>query len=261
MIYIFAVGNSTIEVVGRLTVVRMCDTLLSPTAIVTALQTPCQRLDYPLDHVAGRRSLENAMAYIRLPGGIKVAMEFEAHGKIIVNVYHVTTTDPIVTIKLTDIADVFINWWAVDMSANLSDEIALVNVTALNLDEENGEKVEVAVSPPDPGQQASTSVPNQVCNVMTLLTSQTGRSFRGRAYIAGLTSGDVDGNEVAIATVAAMVLDYADLQADLTTENAELVIASFISGGVPRATAVGTPVESVSANSRVDTQRRRLPTA
>lgn len=199
------------------------------------------------------------MAYIRLPAGIKVALEYEAHGKVVVNVYHVTTSDPIVTIKLLDIAEIFEAWWDADMSGNMSDEIELFQITALNLDVENGEKLTLAVSPPVTGQIVGTSVPNNVAQVVSMHTALTGRSFRGRAYHAGLTSGDVDGNDVDAAIVTAMLLDYAALESDLDVIDTQLVVASFQSAGVPRAVGVATPISSFSATSRVDTQRRRLP--
>lgn len=199
------------------------------------------------------------MAYIRLPLGIKVALEYEAHGKIVVNIYHVTTSDPIVTIKLLDIAQVFETWWDANMSDNMSNEIALVQVTCLNLNEANGEKLTLVVLPPIPGTIVGTSVPNNVAQVISMHTPLTGRSFRGRAYHAGITSGDVDGNELDPLVVAAMVLDYGLLEGSLDFIDTQLVVASFVTAGAPRAEGVATPVTSFSATSRVDTQRRRLP--
>lgn len=199
------------------------------------------------------------MAYIRLPLGIKVAVEYEAFGKIVVNIYHVTTSDPIVTVKLLSILDVFERWWEFDMSANMSNEIALVQLVALNLDVPNGEKVTLAVLPPIAGDKVSTAVPNNVAQVVSMHTALTGRSFRGRAYMAGLASADVDGNETDSVTLAAMVADYVLLEVDLDAIDVQLVVASFQSLGVPRAEGVATPVVSFSATQRVDTQRRRLP--
>lgn len=199
------------------------------------------------------------MAFIRLPDGVRVALEYEAFGKIVVNVYHVTTTDPIITVKLVDIAEIFETWWAVDMASNFSDEIELTNITALNLDEANGEKIILPITPAVPGGMASTAVPNNVALVVSMNTAQTGRSFRGRAYSAGLSSADVDGNDITSVKAAAIITDYEQLDTDLTAENVQLVVASFVSNKAPRAEAIGTNVVSFSANTRVDTQRRRLP--
>lgn len=203
--------------------------------------------------------MENVMAYIRLPLGIRVAMEYEVFGKVVVNVYHVTTPDPIITIKLLDIAQIFETWWDGDMSANFGADIELTGVTVTNLNEANGEQVVLAVIPPVPGGVLGEIVPNNVALVTTLNTAKTGRSFRGRSYAAGLPRGQIVGNTVNAGTVAAILLDYALLDAALGADDNTLVIASFISGGAPRAEGVATPVDSFSADSRVDTQRRRLP--
>lgn len=199
------------------------------------------------------------MAFIRLPSGIRVAVEYEAFGKVVVNVYHVTTTDPIVTIKLFDIADVFEDWWANTIKTNFSDEIALTSITAHNLDVANGEKITQPVTPVIPGGSANAAVPNNVAIVLTMNTALTGRSFRGRAYHAGLTRAAVTGNNIDTTLAASILTDYIQLTANLAVANAVLVVASFQTGGAPRAEGVATPVQSFAVNTRIDTQRRRLP--
>ncbi len=201
------------------------------------------------------------MAYIRLPLGVRVAMEYEVFGKIVVNVYHVTCTDPIITAKLFDITDIFIDWWDSYTSIGLSPDIALVNVTALNLNVENGEKIENVVSPPLPGTAVGGANPNNVALVATLNTSQTGRSFRGRSYQAGLREADVTGNNTTTTITAWVVANYVALRTALVADNCLLTVASFVSGGLPRSEGIATTVDSVSCNTRIDTQRRRLPVA
>lgn len=199
------------------------------------------------------------MAFIRLPLGIKVAVEYEVFGKIVVNVYHVTTTDPIITIKLLDIAEIFEAWWDNALKDNFSADIALTQITATSLDEANGPQSVLAVTPPIAGGSVGDAVSNNVALVITLNTAKTGRSFRGRTYHAGLLRGQLTGNAVADATVAAIILDYIELDALLFAAASELVVASFQAGGVAREEGVATIVESFSGDTRVDTQRRRLP--
>lgn len=205
------------------------------------------------------RSKENVMAFIRLPLGIRVAVEYEVFGKIVVNVYHVTTTDPIVTLKLFDIAEIFEAWWLTDMSPGFSNEIALTTVTALNLNEANGEKITLVVAPPIPGGAVELAVSNNVAIVASFATPKTGRSFRGRAYQAGLPRDAITENKITTVKAAAIVTDYLALQALLAFANTDFVVASFQSGGVPRSEGIATEIESISVNTRVDTQRRRLP--
>lgn len=199
------------------------------------------------------------MAYIRLPAGVKVALEYEVFGKIVVNVYHVTTTDPILTLKLFDIAEIFADWWETSLAAQMSNDIALTAVTAHNLDVVNGEKVTFPVSPPVPGGTVQDATTNNVALVASFRTDLTGRSFRGRAYHAGLPAAVIDENEVTVVKAANILASYVVLDTALVSDNCTQVVASFQSGGVPRSVGVATPVSSVIVNTRVDTQRRRLP--
>lgn len=199
------------------------------------------------------------MPYIELPLGVKVAMEYEQFGKVVVNVYHITTTDPIITVKLFDIADVFRDWWINTGSVGLSESIALHAVTAHDLSVPNGEKVTRVVSPAVPGGAAGEAASNNVALVVSFATAQTGRSFRGRAYLAGIRDADIAGNNVTEPLAAGIVSYFVELLIDLITKDCRLVVASFANGGVPREVGVATAVESIAVNTRVDTQRRRLP--
>lgn len=207
------------------------------------------------------RSEENIMAYIRLPAGIRVALEYEVFGKVVVNVYHVTTTDPIVTVKLLDIAELFADWWTATLSDDFSTDIGLTQVTALNLDEENGEKQTFVVSPPTVGGLAEAATSNNVAIVASFATAKTGRSFRGRSYQAGLPEIQITENLITTVRAASIVSSYGALALLLAVENALFVVASFVTAGAPRAEGVATEIESIAVNTRVDTQRRRMPTA
>ena len=199
------------------------------------------------------------MPFIELPLGIRVALEYEVFGKVVVNVYHVTTTEPIITIKLLDIAEVFEAWWLDSMSDLFSEDIALTTVTALDLSQVNGEKQTLVVSPPLPGLLLNEAVTNNVAVVASLATAKTGRSFRGRSYHAGMNTLQLEENHIPSARAASMVLGYGELITALGLEASVLVVASFQSENEPRVVGVATPVDSVSVNTRVDTQRRRLP--
>lgn len=199
------------------------------------------------------------MAYIRLPLGIRIALEYEIFGKVIVNVYHVTSSEPIVSIKLLELAVVFREWWFVSLSTEFASDIALTTVTALNLDVPNGEKQTLVVAPPMPGTLPPPAASNNVAIVASFATAKTGRSFRGRTYLAGLRDVGIAENHIGVLVAADIITHYVALIVALNIENSDLVVASFQAGGIPRVEGVATVIESVSVNTRVDTQRRRLP--
>lgn len=199
------------------------------------------------------------MAYIRLPLGIKIAVEYDWNGKVVVNIYHVTTTDPITTVKLTDIAQAFKTTIIATLLGYLNQDISLTGITALNLNIPNGSRVQLAVSPPSPGQYTGYSVSNNVASVLSLKTALTGRSFQGRSYIPGIPEAEVIQNQLGTTIAVGIVTWLTSLEVALGVENADLVVASFQTLGVPRGEGIATPVENVYVNLRVDTQRRRLP--
>ena len=199
------------------------------------------------------------MAFIRLPLGIRVAMEFDLDGEPVFNIYHITTSDPITTVKLTSIAQLFIDWWSSDLKARISDEMSLISVTAHNYNEANGEKIYLPVSPAVPGGSASPSLPNNCALVVSHKTALTGRSYQGRTYLAGISESQVTRSYIDSAAAGLMVGVFLALDTDLTTANSALVVASFVSNQAPRAVGVATPVDSFGVSLRMDSQRRRLP--
>jgi hypothetical protein len=186
-------------------------------------------------------------------------MEYDIQDKTVANIFHVTTTDPIDAAKLNDFALIFRDWWIVDQAQAHSHDIGLHTVVALDVSVPNGAKVELPVSPPELGLVTSPAPSNNVAFVVSLKTDKTGRSFQGRTYLAGLPLDAITDNEISIAKTANIVTSFNALITQLQLNASELVIASYINGGVPRVTAVGTVVTSIAMDRRVDTQRRRLP--
>lgn len=199
------------------------------------------------------------MPFIRLPGGIRVAVEFSSHGKVVVNIYHVVSPNPITTLVLEEIAQIFIDWWIATQKSAISQDISLLGVSAQDIDVENGEKIYTGVTPPHAGVLTGQAVSNNVAMCVSLKTAKTGRSFQGRSYIAGLQESDVNGNEFSSTRTTQVAASFVTLYGTIIAAGYEPVIASFQNGGVPRVEAVGTPWQSIVVNGRVDTQRRRLP--
>lgn len=201
------------------------------------------------------------MAYIRLPLGIRVSVEFTWNGEEVVNIHHVVMDTTPTLLDLTAIGTVIRDWARDNLMPNLSDQCELTGVTALDLNVPNGDKVYVPMAPPEPGNVAGESMPNNVALVCSFYTEKTGRSFRGRAYVPGMAELYVTDNYVNSAVAAEVALTYSELQTLLFVESGTLVVASFFAAGIPRAEGIGTRVRSFATNLRVDTQRRRLPKA
>jgi hypothetical protein len=186
-------------------------------------------------------------------------MEFIKDGSLVVNVYHVTTSQPITTVNLTALADVFRTWWTTAGKLNSVTALALSRVVVTDISVPNGLQVVSAPALPEAGTVAGTDTPSNVALAISWRTGFSGRSYRGRTYFAGLLAADVQSNFVTATRQSALLTTFGVLRTNLISAGYPLVVASFYANGAPRAAGVATPINSIIVNNRVDTQRRRLP--
>jgi hypothetical protein len=93
---------------------------------------------------------------------------------------------------------------------------------------------------------------------LSLRSNVSGRSNRGRFYTIGMTESNQSGGVVTSAYRDAWITALEDIIADTLAVDWQLVVASFISGGVPRLTGATTVVTAIVAvDDFVDSQRRR----
>lgn len=200
------------------------------------------------------------MAFVPVPNGIRVVLEYTKNSQLVVNVYYVTVGEPITTVNLTAVANAFLGWWGNEARLSASSALRLLNVQATDASVEDGVQVNVPVGTTiQQGARAGLTTPNNVAIVVSLRSQFTGRSRRGRNYLAWLTADDVDADNIPTTLAAQLVTRYVELQTRLSAVPAELVVASFVNNGVPRTSALTTQITGYSVNFRVDTQRRRLP--
>jgi hypothetical protein len=174
-------------------------------------------------------------------------------------VFHIDANAAIDAAVTNAILDVVENWATTLLMPNTSEDLELTTITGRDLTTITGGLVERPLGTPVVGGQPSPALPNNVALCVTLLTALAGRSYRGRSYMPGLAEGFVTLSEISSATAAVYADNYVTLVDDLSTEGYELVVTSFQAGGVPRVTAVSTPVVAIGVNTTVDSQRRRLP--
>jgi hypothetical protein len=199
------------------------------------------------------------MAFIPLPSGFRVAMEYTKDGQLVVNVYHVTSALPVNTTNLTALATIFRDWWINTMRSQTVDDQILNAVVATDISVQAGLQVTLPVTTNNAGLINAVSTPNNVAFVVTHLTGFSGRTRRGRTYLAGLSSVEVTDNDLLLSRATALVNGLGTLRTNLITGGWTPVVASYQINKAPRVTAEATPILVYAANTRVDTQRRRLP--
>jgi hypothetical protein len=187
------------------------------------------------------------------------------HNQQVQNVYHVQRGGAWDLAALNTLAEVFIDWMNEDLAPILSTDIQFQSIIARDLTTEEAAGVEVAFPPLSGGDVAvGGSVPGNVTVAVKHVTGLTGRSRRGRSFLAGMPNGALVGNTINEGLQDAIQAAFTELLGDVTAAGFEWVVASFYHGTnpdgspTPRATAVMTPVTSVTVDPNLDSQRRRL---
>jgi len=199
------------------------------------------------------------MAFIPLPLGIKVVPQFTYNGKLVVNVFYLTKVLGSVSVDLALAGQIFYDWWSTNLASSAPNTMTLDLVTATDVRVENGQQEVYVGAGPVAGTNSSPALPNQASLVVSMRTLNTGRSFRGRSYYVGLTEGVVAGNFVTGSFPTDLLAGYELLLAAWQADGYTPVVASFQHNNAPRVTGVATPINGMQINTRVDTQRRRLP--
>lgn len=158
-------------------------------------------------------------------------------------------------------------WISSELMPALSASIQFIELAARLLDTASSIGLVNTVSPPVSGGQPGDSVSNNVTYTVSFRTGLTGRSFRGRNYVPGLSVATIGQNTIAGGTRTALLAFYDGLRSLGGDNGISWVVVSRFSGvdpvtkkPIPRTTGVTTVITSVGTfDTTVDSQRRRLP--
>lgn len=110
------------------------------------------------------------------------------------------------------------------------------------------------------GTDPTGGLPAQDTVAISWRTGFAGPSRRGRTYHVGLRAADRQGSTIQSASVTALIARYSAILTVLLASDWEFVIASFVSGGAPRTTALLTPVtHCILSDVIVDSMDSRKP--
>jgi len=199
------------------------------------------------------------MTFVPALNTVRIALEFTLGGEIIVNVVYGKKTTTVLQANLLDLITAVQGWWT-GAKASFHTGMSLTAIRTRVLTTQAGLVEDYIYPTPEAGTVGGDAAPNNLAVVASFRTGLAGRSYRGRIYFAGFGESAYDENHLGtgygaqFATIASDLGDAIESVPDFTH-----VVASFISNGAPRASAVLTPITQYVVNDRVDTQRRRLP--
>lgn len=162
--------------------------------------------------------------------------------------------------ELGTFGEILAAWFISDLDGAVHSGCILQNVTVTDLTEPSGHQYIASTDLPHAGVAGGAHLPNNVAIVVSKRTNRTGRSYRGRNYISGLTGANLaDDNHITSALQTLLTLAYFNLKDLLETEGIDMVVVSRYSGGLPRDLGVSELVTNFTVDTTLDSQRRRLP--
>lgn len=199
------------------------------------------------------------MPFIPVPDTVYVSIGMELADKVASFGFGVRKDTPWSLSHMATLAASVETWCNSAPVIRFATTFALINVRVTDLSSSSGPVVEVPIVPVTRGTGGGDQMPNNVAVVCTLRTLNRGRSYRGRVYLAGFVEGAIQDN--AIVTVAAGDLNtwMDSLIPAIAPSDASLAVISRYENNAPRAVGIATDVVGIDVNTRVDTQRRRLP--
>lgn len=215
----------------------------------------------------------SAMSTVYVDNTVMVEMIHTHGSNRVENVYHVLCPGVPTLANLNAILGVFDTWERNQARLNRTNVTTWVAYSLLSIHDPGQPFLAGNVLPSGVvGALPGTGPPNLTVAVKWS-TGLSGRSYRGRSYWIGLPASEVDVNGLVVASrINNIVTAYGQLRTALTTAGFTLVVCSKYSGvtivngyrrAIPRERGITTPITSITCDTYVDSQRKRLirPTA
>lgn len=198
--------------------------------------------------------------YIPVINTAKVELFMRSDGQQIANVFHVLSSVAFNPVSLAEVVSAFEEWCVGNYFPAIGAQVTLNSIKATDLSSESGSVYEKT---PDEalagGVTGGEAFPNNSTVVLKWLTSQRGRSYRGRTYVPGMRSSIASINTLLPTPYAAIVAAASQLWSQVRAAGWDLAVVSYCNGKEWRTTGVATPIVSWALDETLDSQRRRLP--
>lgn len=201
------------------------------------------------------------MAFVPVENVAEVAIRYEWAGSPAANTLHFYKDEGWNASFLQTLCENLAVWWTGNIAPLVSDTVTIREIYAYDLTTSTASAYSYIPLVPQQGTGLSPSLPSNVTWTVSFRTEKRGRAYRGRNYVVGLTESQVVQNTVVESTVAGYLEAYTNLLSPTVITNAAqwTTVHRYV-GKVPLAMGTNELVTTVIAtDSRVDTQKRRLP--
>lgn len=200
------------------------------------------------------------MSYVPGTNVAEVVVQGSMAGQMIDNVIDFQMPDAMTVTILDALANSVIGYLLDHILPLLSSQYTLTSVKATDLTTASSPSVTRFPTGSPGGSIGAGALANNVALVISEGTDLRGRSYRGRLYQAGLPATILaDPASISGASRDVIVAAFVDFFDDIEDDNGCIhVIFSRETGGAERTLGVATEVTTYSANTDLDSQRKRL---
>lgn len=159
----------------------------------------------------------------------------------------------------SDLATAMHTWWTNQIKPYLCDNYGLFEVDVIDMSTQNGPVTTLTLTSPEVGGDTGDSVPLNAALCISLRTASRGRNFRGRNYVGGIPLSSVPTpGTFATGIVGNILTAFSWFMTPANVAGATWEVVSWYFQKAIRATAVVTPITAVTADTLIDSMRRRL---
>ena len=204
------------------------------------------------------------MPFIPVANTARVCVKYRLHGQDVCNIMWFEKGSVWTGTDLNSLCTAINSWVIAEIMPHVSEDMTFVGTEARSMEGVGAPGVELPVVPGEEGGVLFPALPGNVAVAIKFLTGLTGRSFRGRNYIAGWPEPHVTGNSLDTTHVPTWVGAFEALASYLVGLAANHVVVSLFSGvdsngdPIPRSSGVTTPVTNYDLDTDVDSMRKRL---
>jgi hypothetical protein len=204
---------------------------------------------------------ERAMPFIPAVNTVRLTIDYlSADGEDAANVLHIKNVVGAPTAaQVEDLFDLMQAWYAASWDSAAADnwQTDLMTARVLNVVDD---AIYTRVFTHN-GTVTGGALPAQDTIAVSARTGFAGASRRGRIFHVGMPKSFSDGSSITNGGSAQILASYADLLTTLSGSDWQYVVASYISNGVPRASALLTPVTNfILTDVILDSMDSRKPT-
>lgn len=199
------------------------------------------------------------MPFIPTTNAVKVIMKYNWANQVVVQDLWFTFTSAPTATNRSNLATAMHTWWTSQIKPYLCDNFGLTEIAVVDMQSQNGPVTLLTLTSPEVGGDAGDSVPLNAAMCISLRTASRGRNFRGRNYMGGMPLSSVPTPGTFTTTLVSNIITaFSWLMTTSNTASGLWSIVSWYLNKTLRSSGLATPISAVTADTLIDSQRRRL---